>query len=327
MDPSDDLARIRAAGNIDGLALALVRNGEISEVFSGRSDRAAHTPVTSRTVFRAASLGKPVFSYIVLKLTDEGLLSLDTALAGLNDFAPGDAFAADITAAHVLSHTTGFPNWRSPEEPLMAHFRPGERFSYSGEGFVFLQRAVERLTGEPLDATARRLVFEPLGMTRSAFDPAHLFDDEAALAGNTLERNGPNAAGSFRTTAHDYALFLKAVVAGEGLKSTTSRAWLEPRTVVPANFINTSNPRSAHQTDPDVAWGLGWGLETKSGHFFQWGAHNGYLSFAIGSRMEQAALVVLTTGFDGLQCLTQLVERAFPGPRASLAWLARRTDL
>src|SRR5215469_7338418 len=181
MDPSDDLARIRLVGNIAGLALAWVENGEISEGFSGCNDLAARTPVTSRTVFRAASLGKPVFSYVVLKLIDEGVLSLETALAELEDFAPGDALAAGITAAHVLSHTTGFPNWRSPEEPLTAHFRPGERFSYSGEGFVFLQRAVERLTGEPLDATARRLVFEPLGMARSTFNPAHVFDDEAAL--------------------------------------------------------------------------------------------------------------------------------------------------
>jgi len=327
MGKSDDLGHARLPGNIDGLSLAVVENGEIVERVFGYGDQETQAPVTARSVFRAASLGKPVFSYAVLKLVDQGVISLDTTLAELENFAPGDPLAVGITAAHVLSHTTGFPNWRTPEEPLRAHFRPGERFSYSGEGYLFLQRALERLTGESLDAMARRLVFEPLGMTRSTFDPAHIFDDEAALSGKALKSKGANAAASFRTTARDYARFLKAVLAGEGLRPTTSRAWMEPRTRVPANFVNTSDPRRAHQTDPDVAWGLGWGLETKSDHFFQWGANNGYVSFAIGSRTDQAAFVLLTTGFTGLEGLGQLVERVFPGPRASLAWLARRTDL
>ena len=102
---------------------------------------------------------------------------------------------------------------------------------------------------------------------------------------------------------------------------------MEARTSVPANFVNSADPRSTHQTDPAVAWGLGWGLETESQSFFQWGARDGYVSFAIGSRLEGVAFVMLTTGFTGLECLRQLVELAMPGQRPSLAWLGRRADL
>jgi CubicO group peptidase (beta-lactamase class C family) len=330
MDLSERIARARIEGAIDGLALALIKDGEVVQAFSGHSDQKKRLLVTAQTVFPAASLSKPVFAYAVLKLVDQGVLSLDMRLAEFVDYAPGDEFAAEITAAHVLSHTTGFPNWRSSEHPLKSYFRPGDRFSYSGEGFVFLQRVVERLTGESLEATAQRLVFEPLGMTRSTFDPARMFDDtvapsEAAADATASVRAMANAAHSLRTTAHDYGQFLKAVLSGTGLKSSTSESWMEARKLVPANFVNAAEPRGMHQTDSAVAWGLGWGLEIESRSFFQWGANNGYLSFTIGSRVHAMALVILTTGFTGLECIRQLVEVVLPGPRPALMWLGRRT--
>src|SRR5260370_15292378 len=208
MDLSEHIARARVEGTIDGLALALIKDGEIIQRFSGHRDQEKRLLVTEQTGFPAASLSKPVFAYTVLKLVDQGILSLDTPLREIVDYAPGDEFAAEITAAHVLSHTTGFPNWRSSEQPLKSYFRPGDRFSYSGEGFVFLQRVVERLTGESLDPTAQRLVFKPLGMTRSTLDPARVFEDTVARSKAATEATGSvramsNAARSLLTTAHD----------------------------------------------------------------------------------------------------------------------------
>ena len=69
-----------------------------------------------------------------------------------------DPRLAQMTARHVLSHRTGFPNWRPAGAPLTIHFTPGDRFSYSGEGFVYLGRVVERLTGESTERTVKRLV-------------------------------------------------------------------------------------------------------------------------------------------------------------------------
>src|SRR5258706_12038233 len=158
-------------GDVPGLSLAIVRDGRIElQRAYGVKDAARGTPVDAGTVFEAASLSKPVFAYAVLKLVDAGKLDLDAPVA---KYLPGD-YVEDprqgaITARRVLSHTTGFPNWRPNGQQLKIHFAPGERFSYSGEGFVYLQKAVERLTGQTLDAVMKRLVFEPLPMARTSY--------------------------------------------------------------------------------------------------------------------------------------------------------------
>jgi len=83
-------------------------------------------------------LTKPVVAYAALKLADQGKLDLDAPLSRYlpAPYIDGDARLEQITARRVLSHNSGFPNWRPEGKPLVIHFTPGERFSYSGEGFV-----------------------------------------------------------------------------------------------------------------------------------------------------------------------------------------------
>ena len=155
-----------------GLAIALLRGGNVVwHRGFGVKNTNTKEPVDDTTVFEAASLSKPVFAYAVLKLVDSGKFDLDKPL---KQYLPGnfdggeDPRISNITARHVLSHTTGFPNWRSGKI-LRAHFRPGERFSYSGEGFVYLSKVIEHVTGEGFDDFMKRMVFQPLGMTSSSY--------------------------------------------------------------------------------------------------------------------------------------------------------------
>ena len=126
--------------------------------------------VTGDTVFEAASLSKPVFASIVMQLAAEGAIDLTRPLVAYLPLPnPADERAKIITATHVLSHSSGWRNWRNSRDvALTADFPPGSKFSYSGEGYFFLQRVVEKLTGKGLPRLARERVFVPLGMQSRA---------------------------------------------------------------------------------------------------------------------------------------------------------------
>ena len=195
-------------------------------------ERSAQAPATidEHTVFDAASLSKPVFAHAVLQLLDQGRLSLDAPLGSyLPNYVPSDDRVSSITARQVLSHSGGFPNWRNSDVPLKTYFQPGERFSYSGEGFLYLQKAVEAITGEKLHVLAARLVLQPFEMTRSSFIWDWSFDQNRAYPHDAFGRPAlgskpgeGNAAGSLQTTAADFARFLLSALDGARLRPETA---------------------------------------------------------------------------------------------------------
>jgi CubicO group peptidase (beta-lactamase class C family) len=167
---NDALQTLLREALVPGAAAAVVRHGQVAELsaFGLRCVRTMDV-VDEHTIFDAASLSKPVFAHLVLQLGGRGILDLDTPL---NSLLPNYLAASpllSITPRHILSHSAGLPNWRSADFPLRTYFTPGGRFSYSGEGYLYLQKAIERATGETLDELARDLVFDPLGMAHSSF--------------------------------------------------------------------------------------------------------------------------------------------------------------
>lgn len=309
--------RLITGARVPGLSMAVVGDGWTTRcITAGVRNARARIAVDRQTVFAAASLSKPLFAYAVLKLVDAGQLTLDTALSQhVPGYVPGDPRAATVTVRHILSHTSGLPNWRSDEFPLKTYFPPGQRFSYSGEGFVWLQRVVEAITGTGLETTLRRLVFEPLGINRSSYVWQPAFEtnyadphDADEASGTIIKPSEPNSAGSLLTTAEDFALFLKAVLSGTGLKRETARAWFDPQ---------------VRMQDAGIAWGLGWGLEAATGTFFQWGDYDQgrFKAFAMGSRQQGCAVVVLTNGFRGMEIMPNLIGAAVAGPHPAFSWL------
>ena len=151
---------------VPGVAIGFVdRDGSTQTVTVGdRGD--GRGPVDHDSVFAAASLSKPVFAAGVMTLVDDGRLDLDRPLDDYltEPYLASDERAGSITARMVLSHTTGFPNWRG-DGPLFLRWSPGTRWGYSGEGYAYLQQVVERLTsarlrripGRRRTATARPL--------------------------------------------------------------------------------------------------------------------------------------------------------------------------
>jgi len=253
-------------GTVPGLSIALLRDATTYWVHSfGVRDTKSGQPVTEETIFEAASLSKPVFAYGVLKLVDQGKLDLDKPLSKYLSppYIEGDDRLDKITARYVLSHRTGFPNWRGDGNALTIRFTPGERFSYSGEGFVYLQKVVERVTSKALNDYMTEAVFVPLGMKSSSYLWRDDYDARTATGhdvdGQTREKSKPkeaNAAASLHTTAVDYALFVDAIMKGTGLKPNTVREMETPQIAVDPECTNCVD-RAPKELSKSLFWGLG----------------------------------------------------------------------
>ena len=169
-----DLPRQMQALSVPGIAIAVVEDGRLawSRGF-GLAHAGRNTAVGEGTLWEAASLSKPMFAYAVLQLADRDVLALDAPLVRYAKpaYLGKSPWLARITVRDVLRHSTGLPDWRKDpaNEPLEPAVAPGTRIDYSGEAFVWLQLAVERLTGESLDQTMHRLLFDPAGMRDSSY--------------------------------------------------------------------------------------------------------------------------------------------------------------
>lgn len=320
-------------GDVPGLSMVLISDGKVFwQRGFGVENAQTKKPVDENTVYEAASLSKPVFAYGVLKLVDAGKLDLDTPLT---KYLPGayvenDERLNQITARMVLSHRTGFPNWRPRGGELKIYFKPGERFSYSGEGFVYLQKVVEHLTGEPLDAYMKKAVFGPLGMTSSSYVWQTAYATRKACGHNALgdvtEQRKPleaNAAASLNTTPQDYAKFVIAVMQGTGLRKETARLMLTPQVKVNEGCQNCVNNQPGPLL-PNVSWGLGIGLQqTKDGEsFWHWGdSNNDVQCYVVAYPKERLGLLVFTDSGNGHSIIPAIINEAIGGEQPAIAWL------
>ncbi len=305
---------VMTKGGVPGLAVAVVRGGALVWTAGFGVVRAGGTAaVTPDTVFAATSLGRPVFAYAVLRLAARGGLDLDRSLS---DYAGNDGVFDErirrVTARRVLSETTGFPDRRRGEE-LTIDAEPGERFSPSAEGYVYLQKAIEAVTGLPLDEFVRREVFGPLGMAASSY----VWRPEFAIGAvghdylqqpvATRPPANADAAESLYTTASDYGRFLAQM--------------LHPTTLDTATVARMFKPEV--EVEPGLAWGLGWGLEPGGSRslFWDWGNGRDTGAFAAGRRDTADGIVVLTNSENGLSVAEPIVAAVVGDAHPVFAWL------
>src|SRR4051812_35735193 len=298
------LAELLDEHGTPGTAVGMVDGAGGKRILTAGSRGDGRGPVEDDTMFAAASLTKPVFAAGVMALVDDGSLELDRPLSEYlpDPYLAEDERAASITARMVLSHTTGFPNWR--EGPLYLRWPPGTRWGYSGEGFSYLQQVVERLTDAPVAQYLNDAVLRPLGMTDSTFVWPDV--DEPRLAiGHTADgearspfRPSPAkaAAGGLFTTAPDYLRFLDHCLVHE-------QRMFEQQVRI----------------DDQLAWGLGWGIQNgKDRAVWQWGNDPGYKNFVIGWAADRRGVVVFTNGDRGADVYADVVRNLLPGPHPSL---------
>lgn len=249
---NDQVRAAMARHAVPGASLALIAHNRIAHLrHFGVADADTGAEVNGKTVFEAASLSKPVFSQLVMTHVQSGRLSLDAPLAeilpleGLND-----PRAATITARMALTHTSGLPNWRRENRngALDLAFDPGAGFRYSGEGYEYLARVLQRLDGvdaRGLEHMFQRRIARPLGLNRSAFiltptlaalrAQPHAQGEKIAFEANPAGQFG--AAYALHTGAEDYAKWLISVMRTKGpLRPERRDQWLAPQNVpIPVN--------------------------------------------------------------------------------------------
>lgn len=232
-----ELPGLMRLASVPGVSIAVVERGTVAWARSfGVLSTSTQQPVGDDTLFEAASMSKPVFAYGALRLADAQRLDLDRPLVTYHrpSYLPSDPRIDRITARHVLAHTSGLPNWGDDANPetLRPAFDPGTRFLYSGEGYFWLQLAVERITGLGLDAFMRQTLFEPAGMRHSAF----AWDESLVSAVSFGHRDGAPVAG------HGTRPVMKLIVPRAQRWGKPIRDWLHEDWLRVAAELDPANP-------------------------------------------------------------------------------------
>jgi len=321
-------------GDVPGVAIVAIHNSRIAWHRSlGVANADTRQPLTDTSIFETASLTKPVFAYAVLKLVDAGVLSLDKPLY---DYLPEPVVDNDrlkrITARMVLSHTTGFQNEVMPGQALRIHFEPGARFSYSGAGYLYLQRVLEHVTGKKLPELMRELVFDPLHIRSASYVWLPQFEQSKVFGhtadGTVAARRKPSepALPMLHITPLDYARFVIAVMNGEGLKAATVKEMLATQTPVDESCHNCLTAGSGPMSKA-LSWGLGWALErTERGTaFWHWGENNGEIHTFAMAYPSGDGVVVFTNSGNGHSIMPEIVAAALPGRHPAFAWMGYKS--
>ena len=308
---------------IPGLSTAYIENGKLvwQESF-GLADTERQVKVTSDTAFEAASLSKPVLAYIVLKLVDRGQLSLDGKLDSLLPYQRFDQpdYAKQLTPRIILSHQSGLPNWG--DTPLKFNRAPKEKFGYSGEGYVYLQKVLEKITGVDFQTLAEREVFKPLGMKNSRFTWAKNTQFPIAKghsrASKQVSRDIPetNAASSLHTTAADYAKFLLAWMQFKGVSQKSAEVAFKPA-------IELALEDSKKNLPGTLGWGLGWGIQEINSQkiAWHWGDNGPFRAFTALDPDSRTAMVYFSNSQNGLAIAKRMTELSVGNADTIIGWL------
>ncbi len=241
-DNEEEIENWLKKNKVPTLGIGVIENGKLNQIrVFGELSNGNSAPFN--TIFNVASVTKPVTALVALKLIEQGKLDLDELLYHywIDPDISKDLRYKKLTARLVLSHQTGFKNWRwlNKDEKLNFDFEPGKGYGYSGEGYEYLRKALEKKFKKSLQQLAEELIFNPLKMS----DTRYIWDknvDEIRYALNfdqngktykTVKNSTPNAADDLLTTIEDYGNFLVNIMNGNLISEKIYKEMTTPQTV------------------------------------------------------------------------------------------------
>ena len=326
--------------SIPGVSIAVIHQGRLEWARGyGVADAETKQPVTSETLFQAASISKPVTAAAVLRLVDAGHLDLD---ADVNTYlrswkVPNTlSWQPYITLRQLLCHGAGvtihgFPGYPhdaviptlgqvlagefpANTDPIRVNALPGTQFRYSGGGYCILQQVLIDVMSKPFPELMREIVLDPAGMIQSTFEqpPSQRFATAAATGHHPGGKPIPGkwhiypemAAAGLWTTPSDLARFAL----------TIQRAW----TGEADKFLSQEIVRQMLAPQVETFMGLGLHLngDGTSSRFSHAGGNQGFRCLLEAYVQESIGAVVMTNSDGGFS----VIERIMPAIAQEYGW-------
>ncbi|HEU0027637.1 MAG TPA: serine hydrolase domain-containing protein [Ktedonobacterales bacterium] len=327
LESLDHIIQERIPPDGPGAAVAVIQGGQvIHSAGYGMASLEWSQPVGPDTVFGIGSTTKPFTATAIMLLERDGLLA---TAAPITDYLPDyDTHGATITLTHLLTHTSGIPNFitrpgfwervapldhdhlqlRALFEPLPLDFAPGERYRYSNSGYCLLGMVIERVAGMPYADFVRERIFEPLGMASSGYLSRNRviprlamgYEMEWRIAGFRphVSETLVYSAGAIHSTVEDLARWDAALRDARLLDRETLARMERPLTLNDAR----------HE-----GYGLGWGLSRFRGRpvVRHAGSVPGYSAF-LGRFVEDDLTIIILSNW-GLFDAARLLARPIAG--------------
>jgi CubicO group peptidase (beta-lactamase class C family) len=258
---------------------------------------------------------------LILKLVESGQWDLNEPLCHywVDPDIANDPRHEKLTTRHVLTHQTGFPNWRwdKPSRKLAFDFEPGTQYQYSGEGFEYLRKALENKFNKPLDELLKSVIFAPLGMKNTGYwgkdvnqlNYAHFHDAQ----GNECELHYPmwvSAADLLFTSIEDYCRFEIDVMNGAGLSPKIYNDMISPHVKIREHYGR----------------GLGWEVinDLPNGEYAleHGGSDPGVKTIAFILPKSKRGIVILTNGDNGIFVYNNVVRESLDTGKILIDYLS-----
>ena len=297
--------------NGPGASVLVARDGKILfEKGYGLADIEHQVPVTAETKFRIGSISKQFTAAAILKLQEQGKLSVEDKLS---KYYPDFPRGGEVTLRHLLTHTSGIHSYTdkpgfmdSVTKPIKPDalvksfendpfdFHPGEKWSYCNSGFFLLGCIVEKVSGESYEEFLRKTFFEPLGMRNTGVHHSDAELKNVALGYDGGPKRAVNwdmswagGAGALYSTVGDLYRWNEAIFHYKILTAATLEAAFTP--------VKTA----ANQGDnPDAGYGFGWAIAKFRGasEISHGGGLNGFTSFLLRLPGKNVTVAVLANG-------------------------------
>ena len=307
--------------HIPGAAWGIVVDGRLAHVgVTGLRDVASKAPVDPNTVFRIASMTKSFTAMAIMKLRDEGKLSLDDPaekyVPELRSLKYPTTDAPRITIRHLMSHAAGFPEdnpWGDQQlavtEAEMSRMMrsgipfsnaPGVAYEYSNYGFAILGRIVSQVSGVPYRDYVKKHILDPLGMSSTTLEPAavpanrlalgYRWEDEQWKLEPQLPDGAFGAMGGMLTSLQDLGSYVSAFIAAWPARDGAETAPIKRASLREMQRIHNPRPSSAGRDAAGATrlstGGYGFGLGISTNCLFEHiVAHSGGLP-GFGSQMR-----------------------------------------